>query len=151
VERIVVDTNVMVGSLLGASGSNRAVLRLSLKGLCRPLMGEKLFHEYRDLMARPLLERSPLSRAERETLLEAFLSACEWVAVSFLWRPNLPDEGDNHLIELGVAGGAASIVTCNTRDLNSGELKFGSLTVETPAAFLRRWRNTYGDDDNPNP
>jgi len=151
VERVVVDTNVLVGALLSESGGNRAVLRLCLKGRCRPLMGEKLFHEYCDLMGRPLLDQSPLSRPDREALFEALLSKCEWVVVSFLWRPNLPDEGDNHLIELGVAGGADSIISANTRDLKGGELKFGNLAVETPAAFLKRWRNTYGNDDNPNP
>ncbi|MFO1458311.1 MAG: putative toxin-antitoxin system toxin component, PIN family [Verrucomicrobiota bacterium] len=150
-ERVVVDTNVMVGALLSASGSSRAVFRLSLQGLCRPLMGEKLFQEYCALMARPLLDRSPLNRGERQTFLEAFLSMCEWVPVSFLWRPNLPDEADNHLIELGIAGGAHSIITNNTRDLQGGELKFGHLAVETPAVFLKRWRNTYGNDDDSNP
>jgi hypothetical protein len=63
------------------------------------------------------MERSPLPLKEREQLLEAFVSVCEWVPVFFLWRPNLPDEGDNHLIELGVAGMAESIVTQNVRDL----------------------------------
>ena len=32
------------------------------------------------------------------------------------WRPNLPDEADNHLIELGVA--AQAIVTRNLRDVS---------------------------------
>jgi hypothetical protein len=29
------------------------------------------------------------------------------------WRPNLRDEGDNHLVELAIAGGAEAIVTYN--------------------------------------
>lgn len=144
------DTNVMVSALLSAAGSNRAVLRLCLEGRCRPLMGDKLFHEYVDVARRPVMNRSPLSESEREELLEAFFSVCDWVSVTFLWRPNLPDEGDNHLIELGVAGGAASIVTNNARDFQRGELKFGQLNIETPPEFLKRWRTTYGNNDNPN-
>ena len=30
------------------------------------------------------------------------MSRCRWVEVFYAWRPNLPDEADNHLIELAV-------------------------------------------------
>lgn len=53
------------------------------------------------------------------------------------WRPNLPDEGDNHLVELAVAGGASRIVTQNLRDLQGKELKFPGLVAVTPAHFLK--------------
>jgi hypothetical protein len=46
------------------------------------------------------------------------------VKVYYLWRPNLPDEADNHLIELALAGGADTIVTNNLRDVSRGELTF---------------------------
>lgn len=46
---------------------------------------------------------------------------------------------------------ARSIIINNTRDLQGGELKFGHLPLETPAVFLKRWRNTYGNDDDSNP
>lgn len=144
------DTNVLISAMLSAGGSNRAILRLCLQGRCRSLVGEKLFHEYCDVIHRPILGRSPLSEPEREELLDALLSVSDWVPVTFLWRPNLADEGDNHVVELAVAGGADSIVTNDVRDLRSGELKFDRLKIETPAAFLKRWRTTYGNDDNPN-
>jgi hypothetical protein len=54
-------------------------------------------------------------------LLEAFPSVCEWLDVYFGWRPNLSDEGDNHLIELAVAGGAGWIVTNNLADFERAE------------------------------
>jgi hypothetical protein len=57
-------------------------------------MGQKLFNEHEDVLAREeLFEHSPLSKRERSELLDAFLAVCEWVEVFFLWRPNLPDEG----------------------------------------------------------
>jgi predicted nucleic acid-binding protein len=52
----------------------------------------------------------------------------------------LPDEGDNHLIELALAGGAQAIVTHNLRDLRGGELQLGALRVMTPAQCLEEWK-----------
>lgn len=148
-ERIVVDTSVFVAALRSAEGASRAILRLCLRGRCLPLMGEKLFNEYEDVLARAsLFDGTPLSAEERVELLEAFYAACEWVPVFFLWRPNLPDEGDNHLVELAVAGGAETLVTLNTRDFRGGELSFPQLRVETPGEFIQRWRREYGNDDN---
>jgi hypothetical protein len=55
------------------------------------------------------------------------------------WRPSLPDEADNHLIELGVAARADAIVTRNLRDLTGGELKFPTLQILTPEQCLERF------------
>lgn len=51
-----------------------------------------------------------------------------------------PDEADNHLVELALAGGAAGIVTHNVRDLGRGELVFDQLRVLTPAQCLEEWQ-----------
>jgi hypothetical protein len=74
--------------------------------------------------------------AERNEVFDGFLNRCRWVEVFDVWRPNLPDEADNHLIELGVAALADAIVTRNLRDVSRGELKFPSLRVLTPEQCL---------------
>jgi len=136
--RIVVDTNVFTAAVLSPAGANRAVLRACLNAQAQPLMGAALFHEYEDLLARSkLMAQSPLTSAERRHLFEAFLSVCEWVRIYFLWRPNLPDEADNHLVELALAGGAKVIVTSNVRHVRRGELVFPHLLILTPAQFLK--------------
>lgn len=138
VPRIVVDTNVLVGALLSASaGDNREVLRRCLGRQVQPLIGVALFHEYEDLFGRPEpLGKSPLTPLERRDFFEAFLSVCEWFRVYYLWRPNLPDEANNHLIELAIAGGANAIVTNNIRDVGLGELSFPGLRILSPKQFL---------------
>jgi uncharacterized protein len=135
--RIVVDTNVFIGAILSPAGENREVLRACLVGRARPLMGAALFHEYEDLLGRSeLMALSPLAPRERDALFAAFLSVSEWVKVYFLWRPNLPDEADNHLIELALAGAAQTIITHNLRDLRQGELRFPELVIQAPRSFL---------------
>jgi len=69
-------------------------------------------------------------------MFDGFLSVCRWVEVFFAWRPSLPDEADNRLVELAVAGNAMAIVTRNTRDLARGELRFPSLKILTPSPAL---------------
>ncbi len=94
--------------------------------------------EYEDIPGRDeIFARSPLSSAEREELLDIFLSVCQWTRIYFGWRPNLPDEGDNHLIELAVAGGAMRIVTHNLRDLQDKGLRFPGLAVLSPDQLLQ--------------
>ena len=134
-----IDTNVLVGAALSRDGGdNRDVLRACLKGLVQPVIGMALFSEYEDLFLRSdLMAKSPLNEKERLILLESFLSVCEWVKVYYLWRPNLPDEADNHLIELALAGGASTIVTNNLRDVSRGELTFPSLNILAPSQFLK--------------
>ena len=38
-------------------------------------------------------------------LRDAILSIGHWQKVYYAWRPNLPDDANNHLVELAVAGG----------------------------------------------
>ncbi|MCW5622878.1 MAG: PIN domain-containing protein [Burkholderiales bacterium] len=118
-------------------GSSRRVIRACLTGAYQPLMGAALFAEYEDVLSRDALWRDSLvSASERKRVLDGFFSVCRWVEVFFAWRPNLPDEADNHLIELAVAGNAAAIVTRNIRDLVRGELGFPALQVLTPEQCL---------------
>lgn len=76
-----------------------------MNGDAEPLIGNALFLEYEDVLSRDrLFEGAGINAEERSALLDAVLSVCRWTNVAFLWRPNLPDEADNHLIELAVAG-----------------------------------------------
>lgn len=138
---IVVDTNVFVGVCLGTGASNEVVASC-LRGEHMALMGAALLSEYEDVLGRAeLFQKCGLTASEREELLDIFLSTCRWTRIYFGWRPNLPDEGDNHLVELAVAGGAKRIITRNLRDLRGRELKFPELVAVTPEHFLKEVRS----------
>jgi len=135
--KIVVDTNIILGAVLGTGAAN-AVIASCLKGQCVPLMGNALFNEIEDVFGRNVLfENCKLNGGERDELLDAFYACCEWTHVYYLWRPNLPDEADNHLIELAVAGGADFVVTRNLRHIKHMELRFPQLRIVAPETYLK--------------
>lgn len=106
-------------------------------GEVKPLMSNPLFSEYEDLMGRAkLFKGCILNHDEREMFLDDFLSVCKWINIYYLWRPNLTDEADNHLIELALAGNAACIVTGNKKDFKDSELLFPHLKVILAAEFV---------------
>jgi putative PIN family toxin of toxin-antitoxin system len=134
---VVLDTNVLVAALLRGGGTARSVLRACLRGQYRPVLGPALLAEYEDVLGRSeLFVDCALSSKERGDLFDGLMSCCRWVEVFYAWRPNLPDEADNHLIELAVAAQADAIVTRNLRDVARGELKFPTLRVLTPEQCL---------------
>lgn len=135
--RVVIDTNVFVGACMGVGASN-AVVGACLEHRLVPLMGVALLTEFEATLGRhELFAKSRLDAAERNMLLDSFLALCKWTRVYFLWRPNLKDESDNHLVELAIAGDADVIVTRNLRDLRGAELRFEPLRILSPEDFLK--------------
>lgn len=109
--RIVVDTKVFVSACL-ADGAPNAVIKGCLDGLFQPLIGNALFAEYGDVLGRTHLFKKR--------------------------RPNLRTEGDNHFVELAVAGGAEYLVTSNLKNLETGQLKFLQLQFVSPQSFMKK-------------
>lgn len=136
---VVIDTNVFVAGLRSDGGASRAVLRFALQGKIEPLFGNALWLEYEDLLGRSVWTDATTCD-ERQQVLAALARVGRWVTVYYGWHPNLPDEADNHLIELAIAGGAASIITHNVRDLRRGELLLNGLRILTPAEYLEETR-----------
>jgi putative PIN family toxin of toxin-antitoxin system len=136
--RIVIDTSVFVSALIGADGPSRKLIRYCLLGRYQPLIGNALFAEYEAVMGRKeIIDQCVLSQTEVVSLLEALMSVCEWINIYYLWRPNLRDEGDNHLIELAISGNAHHIATNNVKDFQGTELIFPHLSILKPEHLLR--------------
>ena len=134
---LVIDTNVFVAALRSEGGASREILRKALQAHYVPLFGNALWLEYEDLLGRPVWTDAT-TPDERQQVLAALAKVGRWVTIHYGWRPNLPDEADNHLIELALAGGASAIVTHNVRDVRRGELLLNDLRVLTPAECLEK-------------
>ena len=76
------------------------------------------------------------SRHQTERLLAVLVAATEEVDVRYLWRPNLPDEGDNFVFEVAFAASPATIITHNVRDFRRPQIEWPGMLVKTPAQVL---------------
>ncbi|SJM95695.1 conserved hypothetical protein [Crenothrix polyspora] len=100
-----------------------------------------LFSECLDVLSREkIFNKCAITPAEREIVFDAFLGSCLWVNIYFRWRPNLPDEADNHLIELAVAGNANYIITGNMKDFVRAELLFPELKIISASQFMNSFQ-----------
>jgi putative PIN family toxin of toxin-antitoxin system len=136
--RIVIDTNIFIGALIGKKESaNRELLKQCLQSKHQPLMGNALFAEYQDVMNRnEIKSKCLLTAQEARDLLMDFMSVCQWVRIFYLWRPNLSDESDNHLVELAIAGNAQVIVTQNKKDFERSQLLFPQIEILKPGEII---------------
>ncbi len=135
---VVVDCNIFISAVLSQNGLAVKVLEKALSGEVIPQFGQKLFSEYEDVLNREhIISNSKLSIGEIDELLNALMSISKWVEIYYLWRPNLKDEGDNHLVELAVASNSKYIITHNTKDFEGQQLQF-DFEVVTAKEFLEK-------------
>ncbi len=136
--KIVVDTSVFISAIIGSKGSSRELIRRCLQGEYQPLMGNALFSEYESVIQREeIIAKCSLTSEEISILLASFISVSQWISIYYLWRPNLKDEADNHLIELAIAGNAQIIATNNIKDFQNAELLFPHLLIARPEEIIR--------------
>ena len=103
-------------------------------------MGDKLWYEYQDLMGRAdVWNECAWSDAQRRAALDAFAAVCQFVPIYRIWRPNLTDEGDNHIMELCINGNAAALVTFNVNDFKQAMFAPVGMKVLKPAEFLKMY------------
>ena len=131
--RVVIDTNVLHAGLYSSRGASYKVLRAIEHGRIRIALSTTLLFEYEDILKRhqSILD---LSDREIEELLDDLCRCSDHQKIYFLWRPQLPDPKDDHILELAVAAGTTLIVTHNIKDFEKTEA-FGIRAV-TPRQLL---------------
>jgi putative PIN family toxin of toxin-antitoxin system len=131
--KAVIDTNVLYAGLYSASGASYRVLRLIERSRVIPLLSTTLLFEYEEVLKRKQAVLG-LSSRDVEDVLDGLCSRGECRRIHFLWRPQLPDPKDDHILELAVAGDSADIVTHNVRDIRTAS-RFG-VRIVSPADLL---------------
>lgn len=139
--RVVFDTDIVVTALRSAAGGSNAVLREVAHGRLTPLVTPALFLEYEAVLKRPEQRLAHgLGLADIDRFLAAFAAACEAVEVSFQWRPQLNDAGDEMVLEAAVNGRARALVTHNVRDFGTAGERFG-VRILRPGELLKELRS----------
>nr|VFJ47346.1 MAG: putative toxin-antitoxin system toxin component, PIN family [Candidatus Kentron sp. DK]VFJ58647.1 MAG: putative toxin-antitoxin system toxin component, PIN family [Candidatus Kentron sp. DK] len=140
--RAVIDTNVLVAGLYSASGASHQILQWVEQGEIVPFLSTTLLFEYEELLRR---KQNSLLLTDREIddVLDGFCSLAETRNIHFLWRPQLSDPKDDHVLELAVAASVADIITHNVKDFSRAS-SFG-VRVIRPAELLLTLRKLRRD------
>jgi uncharacterized protein len=107
-QRLVLDANVIVSSVLSAQGKARQAFDLAIStGIV--LMSDDTFTELSEVLLRTKFDRYS-NRAKRETFLDELLGLVEFVEIT-MQIDECRDPKDNKYLELAVSGKADSIVS----------------------------------------
>jgi putative PIN family toxin of toxin-antitoxin system len=136
--RLVLDTDVVVAAVRSDRGASRRLLTGVLEGVFQALASVPLMLQYEAVLNRPEhLTAAALSTEDIQIILDAFAAVAEAIRIAYLWRPLLPDPGDDLVLETAVNGSAAAIVTFNRRHFTEASRAFG-LQILTPGDVIRR-------------
>ncbi len=129
--RVVLDTNVIYSALRSRNGASFAVLGRLRQEQFELALSVALCLEYEDVLLRePLVLPEPSIQA----VLDQLANISVHPKMDFLWRPQLRDPQDDHVLELAINGQCPYIVTFNIRDFRGSDA-FGVQAI-TPAQFL---------------
>ncbi len=136
--KLVLDTDVVVASVLSERGASRQLLLRVVDGLLKGAVSVPLMLEYESVLKRSkILKASNLTENDMDVVLDQLAASMEHVEMFFLWRPMLRDAGDDMVLETAVNGGADTIVTFNVADFGDAPRRFG-IELTRPGDMLRR-------------
>jgi putative PIN family toxin of toxin-antitoxin system len=132
--RVVLDTSVFVAAARSRRGASNRILALIGTEAFETVISVPLVLEYEQVLMRQL-EHLTYTAGEVRELLDFVCAHARPQPIYYLWRPLLPDPGDDLVLEVAVAARCDTIVTFNVRHF-AGADQFG-LGLQTPGAFFR--------------
>ena len=141
--KIVLDTNVLVSSLLRSRGNPAQVVALALAGAVQVCHDGRILAEYAEVLARPRFKFDP--EKVREVLAKIEFDG---VAVEPSAQPlDLPDRDDEPFLAAALAGSVDYLVTGNLADFPAAKRQ--GCAVISPAEFMIVWRSLHGEGPFP--
>ncbi len=132
--QVVLDTNVIIASLLSKNGSSAKLLRQVGSDKFDINISAKLIFEYEDVLKRAAFSNW-WSLQDVDDLLDYLCAVGKRHDIWFLWRPFLSDANDDFIAELVLKSSADYIITHNTQDFRR-LIELGSKVI-TPRDFLK--------------
>lgn len=142
---VTIDTNVIFQAFHSRRGASHQIIRLMRTGDITMAISVPVFQEYRDVLSREENQRQlGLDEKAIDTIMQFIAITGRPTNISYIWRPNLRDEGDNMVVELARASGSEYLITQNIRDFRrDADLRNDDLHIVTPAEFMKIWRDTH--------
>lgn len=128
-----IDTNALIVALRSSSGASYQILMAADRGDFEMALSVPLLAEYDDVSSRPDMGIT-IPASAVDAIIRRIAQVAHRQQIYFLWRPILPDPGDDMVLEMAIASGATHIVTFNSKDLRLAA-QFG-IAVLPPAAFI---------------
>ena len=133
-QKVVIDTNVIVSALIGSSFPRQIVYNLVFEKKIIVCTSTELFKEYIEVLNRDKFRKYPefVTKAEivLNKLFELSLKYIPSVKLSVI-----KDEPDNRVLELAVSAQADFIITGNTRDFSFTQ--YEGIRIVTPEQFIQ--------------
>ena len=139
--RFVLDTNVIVAGLRSPTGASRRLLELLAEDQFEAIASVAMMLEYEAVLKRPKqLTAFNLTTDEIDQFLDGLATLLIPITPFYLWRPQLRDPADEHVLEAAINGRVDAIVTFNVRHFGTAGDRFG-VDVYRPNIALQRIRD----------
>ena len=130
--RLVIDTNVVVSSLLKPESNPALIMSLVLRGDCTLCVTEKIFAEYEEVSGRGKFKK--LDQAGVGEFLSTLRKKALWVVPRVTIDDVTKDPDDNAFLECALESKADFLITGNIRHFS--EKKFRHTSIVTPGEFV---------------
>jgi putative PIN family toxin of toxin-antitoxin system len=138
VQKIILDTNVVISGLLNGKGIPGKILHnIVLEGLVEICISQTIMEEYRDVLSRDKFSKIPGFKTNAGVVLDFI----EEFALYF--EPSehitlLRDPDDDYFLDLASTSNADYLITGNTNNFTIKS--YGSTTIVTPTDYWNNYR-----------
>ena len=136
VERVVLDTNVLISAALRPTGPPRAAIDIVRTANGVLLFSNNSFHELQSRLLRAKLDRY-VGREGRVLYLVQIKAVSEWVSITGA-KLGCRDPDDDKILETALMGDADCLVTGDQDLLEMSS--FGGIPIVSPVTFLELHR-----------